>query len=249
MNLYNHAEWVRFREEIIRLDGGKCVQCDRSRADGVVLQVHHKSYAPGRSPWQYEHADCETLCKGCHAQEHGIIMPQSDWILIGSDDLGELSGECDDCATELRYVFLIMHPKWGVMAVGTDCCDRLTLTKEASEYHATVVKLRERRARFLSSKRWKEDSGVWSFKQKGIHVCICPDNGKFRVSMDGAKGKAEYDNLFDAKLRVFDTIESGEAADYLAKKRQNERANIDRMLAEMRRSTGAAQSPYGHRRV
>lgn len=226
MNLYNHAEWLRFREEVIKLDGGQCVRCGRARADGVVLQVHHKSYAPGRLPWQYAHGDCETLCKGCHAQEHGVIMPQSDWILIGSDDLGELRGECEYCATELRYVFLIMHPKWAVMAVGSVCCDRLTLTKEASEYHSYNIKLRERRARFLSSNRWKEEFGEWSIEQKGIHVCICRDNGKLRISMDEEQGRGEYDNLVDAKLRVFDTIESGEAADYLAKKRRKDRRNI-----------------------
>src|ERR1700709_1007284 len=100
MNLYGHIEWLKFRAEIIKLDDGKCVRCGRARTEGVVLQVHHKSYAPGRRPWEYPHAECETLCKGCHAEEHGKIMPQSDWELVASDDLGGLNGNCELCETE-----------------------------------------------------------------------------------------------------------------------------------------------------
>lgn len=220
MNVYKHVDWARFREEVIKLDGGKCVRCERSRADGVVLQVHHKFYVPGRLPWKYEHVECETLCKGCHAQEHGIIMPQADWTLLGSDDLGGLYGNCESCGTELRYIFAITHPKWGTMEVGTDCCDRLTLTTKASEQQ----KVREARGRFLSSKRWKEDLGKWTIKQKGIAVRISPSNGKFCISMDDALSKVEYETLMDAKLKVYDVIDSGEAAAYLKKRRKESHA-------------------------
>lgn len=220
MKAYRHVDWLKFREEVIKLDGGKCTRCDRSRADGVVLQVHHKAYVSGRMPWQYGHDECETLCKGCHAQEHGIIMPQADWVLVGSDDLGDLIGNCEYCGTDLRYVFAITHPKWGALAVGTDCCDRLTMTAEASEYHDKYVKAREARGRFLGSKRWRQIGLEWRIKRKGIAVCIAPSNDKFRITMDGAKGKADYATLVDAKLKAFDLIESGEAAEFLAKRRE-----------------------------
>lgn len=219
MNLYTHAEWVRFREEIIKLDDGRCVRCGRSRTDGVVLQVHHKSYAPGRRPWEYAYTECETLCKGCHAQEHGIIMPLSDWELVGSDDLGALIGNCELCGTELQYIYAVIHPKWGSLAVGTYCCDRLTLTTAASEHHRKHIKVRDRRARFLSSTRWKERSGEWRITQKGIAVCISACNDKFIVSMNGARGKIEYASIFDAKLKVLDVIDSGKAPEFLERRR------------------------------
>ena len=232
MNLYNHTEWVKFREEVIRLDDGKCVRCSRSRADGVVLQVHHKSYVTGRRPWEYGHNECETLCKGCHAQEHGIIMPTTDWQLIASDDLGDLNGNCDYCDTELRYVFAIVHPKWGAMAVGTDCCDKLTMTVEASKYHETYVKTREARGRFLSSKRWKEDNGDWKIKEKGISVCLKLTDGQYRIHMDGIEGKQDFGSLVDAKLKAFDAIRSGEAKSFLDKRRQSLMANFQQRISE-----------------
>jgi hypothetical protein len=185
MNTYDHPEWIRFREEVIKLDGGRCVRCNRSPADGVVLQVHHKSYIPGRSPWAYCQTECETLCKGCHAQEHGIIMPQSDWVLVASDDLGDMCGECEYCGTELRYIFAIVHPKWGSMAVGTDCCDRLTVTREASEYHESYIKKREQRVRFLNSKRWRWRDDAWWITQKGIKVFEFIDAGDAEIRLYG----------------------------------------------------------------
>lgn len=227
MNTYNHPEWIRFREEAIKLDGGRCVRCTRSRADGVVLQVHHKGYAPGRRPWDYCHTECETLCRGCHAQEHGIIMPQSDWILIASDDLGDLCGECEYCGTALRYIYAIIHPKWGSMGVGTDCCDRLTLTNEASEYHDARIKKREQRARFIDSRRWKWHDDVWWITQQKIEVCITSRAEKFHITMDGVGGNQEYDSLIDAKLKALDFINTGNAHYLLAQYRERMRKRND----------------------
>jgi len=155
MKHYRHAEWKRSRNEVIKLHGGRCARCDRSREDGVVLQVHHKGYAPGRLPWEYGHTECEALCQGCHAQEHGKIMPQSGWQWIGTDDLGDIADNCELCGQDIRYVYAIIHPNWGAMAVGTDCCDRLTGTTEAAEYHDRYMKTVDMRKRFVVSKRWK----------------------------------------------------------------------------------------------
>lgn len=220
MNPYSHAEWRRFRNEVIKLDGGKCVQCQRGPADGVVLQVHHKAYVSGRLPWEYGHTECETLCKGCHAAEHGIIMPQTGWTLLATDDLGGLYGSCELCGTELRYVYAIEHPNWGAMAVGTDCCDNLTGTTEASEYHARMIKQRDKRKRFVGSKKWQKfASGSIAIVRAGIQVCISRRGDKFRLSMDDAQGKVDYDTELDAKIKAFDLIESGNAADFLSSRR------------------------------
>ena len=151
-------------------------------------------------------------------------MPQSDWILIGSDDLGELGGNCEYCGTELRYIFAIVHPKWGAMAVGTDCCDKLTLTSAASEYQDNYLKVREKRRRFLASPRWSAGSDYWTIKQDGIVVWIQQNGASFSISMNDVDGRGEYETLTDAKLKVFDLIVSGEAAKFLEKRRQRVRA-------------------------
>lgn len=223
MDAYRHVDWKRFRQQVIKLDDGRCVRCLRGLGDGVVLQVHHKHYVEGRLPWQYEHSDCETLCKGCHAKEHGIIQPTSGWRLLGCDDLGDLIGECEDCGTELRYVYLITHPKWHAMEVGTDCCDRLTGTDEASVAHIEYLRVNDMRKRFVQSKRWSHlIADQWTITQKGIRVCISEMDGVFKIAMNDRNGKAIFNSLFDAKVHVFDAIHSGKADEYLRKKANDE---------------------------
>lgn len=95
MKSYSSREWKIFRENIIRLDGGACTVCGRTKIDGVILQVHHKKYIQGHKPWEYPAELCETLCQGCHASEHGVIPPKFGWEHIGYDDLGEPSGICE----------------------------------------------------------------------------------------------------------------------------------------------------------
>ena len=219
MTPYSHANWLAYRLEVIKLDGGRCMRCSRGPDDGVVLQVHHKSYVPGRAPWAYPYIDCETLCKGCHAAEHGIIMPRAGWNHIGTDDLGALDGHCELCGTEIRYVYAIEHPTWGAMAVGTDCCDNLTETTDASQYHARLVKQREKRKRFVDSPKWRDVGDGIAIKRAGMAVQITSRDGSYRLAIDDAHGKVAYPTSLDAKIRAFDFIESGNAADYLSSRR------------------------------
>lgn len=229
MDPYRHADWRHFREQVIKLDGGRCVRCLRGRADDVVLQVHHKHYVKGRLPWQYEHSDCETLCKGCHAKEHGIIEPTSGWDLVGCDDLGDLIGECDYCGQTLRYLYLVTHPNWPAMEIGTDCCDKLTGTEEASTAHIEYLRVNEMRRRFVTSKRWSNlVAGEWTIRQKSIDVSIFERFQRFTIAMDGYKGKAECNSLFDAKVHVFDAIHSGKAATWLKAKEKDQIGNFIR---------------------
>lgn len=213
-NQYRIGQWAVFREEIIELDGGKCVRCGRSRSDGVVLQVHHKKYLKDKAPWEYPLALCETLCKGCHGQEHGIVRPDSGWDYIGEDDLGDLSGKCDRCGTDIRYVFFVHHPGWEPMSVGTVCCDDLTGTKIATESR----KFEERLGRFLKSTRWRQEGSSHCITQKQIEIRVVPVTGGFKVHINATKGKTIYPTLDAAKTRVFNFIESGEADAYFAAK-------------------------------
>lgn len=220
MKQYRHANWVRFRQEVIKLHKGCCARCLRSPTrDDIVLQVHHKRYIRGRLPWEYETTDCEALCKGCHAEEHGHVMPRQGWNWVGVDDLGELGGNCELCGTEIRYVYAIEHTDWGSMAVGTDCCDHLTQTSEASEHHDKYIKMIDARKRFVRSKRWKQTpDGTHAIIQKGIFVEVWKQSDGFGISMNHHQGKQRFENLLDAKIKVFDSIHSGEAQSYLGRR-------------------------------
>lgn len=209
-NPYRSNRWAEFRKELIELDGGMCVKCGKRQENGTVLQVHHKKYLAGKAPWEYPLQLCETLCKGCHAAEHGEIPPLSGWECVGQDDLGGLYGACDRCHTEIRYVFYVQHPNWEPMGVGTICCDDLTGTKIASEKR----KYEDRLKRFTESTRWSEDNGCHRIKQKQIDIQIVPAVGGYCVHMESIKGKTVYPVLDAAKARVFEFIESGDADEF-----------------------------------
>lgn len=213
-NQYRTNRWVAYREELIELDGGACVKCGRTREAGAILQVHHKKYIAGKAPWEYPYDLCETLCKRCHAAEHGEIRPESGWEYVGEDDLGGLYGTCDRCGTNLRYVFFVQHPNWESMSVGTVCCDDMTCTQIASEKR----KYDDRLKLFIKSKRWTEADKRFRIKQKQIEIQIIPANSGYSIHMNSKKGKTAYPTLDAAKTRVFDFIESGDADKYFKRK-------------------------------
>jgi hypothetical protein len=209
---YRTRQWQEYRAEIIELDGNKCTHCGRSSADGAVLQVHHKEYIPGRMPWDYPYEYCETVCRACHAEEHGIIIPTTGWILIGDEDLGGLCGSCEYCNTDLRYEFYIIHPKWHPLTVGTTCCDNLTGTKTATQKADYAA----RRKRFIESPRWRysEITRQFYIQQKGFRVEILITQFKYRITINHRRGDVLFDTLAQAKARVYDVIESGSANKY-----------------------------------
>lgn len=211
-----HKErWNKFRLEVIELDGGVCVRCGKGTHEGVVLQVHHKEYINGRLPWDYPYESCETLCKGCHAAEHGKIPPKTGWTYIGEEDLGDLSGSCDYCGNGIRYSFLICHEHWEPVEVGTVCCDNLTGTQLASNHMESTQRFVSRRSRFMSSSRWHEEQGNCSIVQKDIAVDVRSSFEGFRIYMNGHKGKKVFPTIESAKAAVFEVIENGLAERFL----------------------------------
>jgi hypothetical protein len=208
---YSNERWIKFRNEVIELDGEICLRCRRGFKDGMTLQVHHKHYRSGAAPWEYLYTDCETLCKGCHAREHGKVRPSVGWEFLGTDDLGGLSGICEYCGTEIRYVFFIQHLHWEPLAVGTYCCDNLTETALASNHMESLRRFASRRTRFISSRRWKESGGGMVIHQKGIEVLIRMQTAGFQIQMNDTPGKIVFPNMVDAKAKAFETIESGAA--------------------------------------
>ena len=236
MKLYRQREWKAYCAEQIKLHGGVCAHCLRA-APEVVLQVHHRQYVKGRLPWEYPYDECDVLCRGCHAKEHGIIMPSNDWEFIGEDNLGALEGECEYCGKELRYTHMVTHPNWGTMIVGEQCCDKLTETTIGSEAHVDFLNYVKRRKTFINSPKWFVAlNGVRSIERAGIAIEIVPtDDGKFRFNLDDVKGKADHATLLDAQICVFDYVESGKAAEYLAERR--------RKIAERKAGNGPMKKP------
>jgi hypothetical protein len=236
MKLYRQREWKAYCAEQIKLHGGVCAHCLRA-APEVVLQVHHRDYVKGRLPWEYHYDECDVLCRGCHAKEHGIIMPSKDWEFIGEDDLGGLDGECEYCGKELRYTHMVSHPNWGTMIVGEKCCDNLTESTIGTEQHAEFLNYVNRRKTFIKSPKWfVAKNGVRSIDRAGIAIAIVPtDDGRFRFNLNDVKGKADHSTLLDAQISVFDYVESGKAAEYLAERR--------RKIAERKASTITKPAP------
>ena len=214
MEGYQTSQWQAFRQEVIELDGGICKACGRSEPE-VVLQVHHRKYIPGKTPWQYDYKDCETLCKGCHAAEHGKIPPKTGWRYLGYEDLGEVAGNCELCGSNFRYQFYVYHKNWGSMQVGTFCCNALTSTEIASRQIDEQQKYDERKKRFVLSKRWLNISGREILRQKGIRIEIAETKGRYFIQLDQFPGQKGFDTLNAAKSHVFDIIEDGSAKEYL----------------------------------
>jgi len=222
MRHYNRKHWQEYRKEVIELDGGVCVRCKRGPLQGAVLQVHHKAYLSGKLPWEYPYDLCETLCKGCHAGEHGIVRPFSDWEFIGYDDLEEPIGKCELCGTSIRYVFFVQHEKWPSLEVGEICCDHLTSTTAASDHMDSLRRFESRQKRFIQSKRWMPcDNGAFSIYQKGANLIVEPIGESYRLLVDKTEGKRRFQSITEAKTFAFDLFENGKLEKFLEKKKRH----------------------------
>jgi hypothetical protein len=218
MHHYCTADWRAFRAKVIDLDGGICLTCGRNKANGAVLQVHHKQYLPGHKPWEYPFELCETMCSGCHAALHGHVPPRFGWEHAGWDDLGDLTGTCECCGTSIRYVFMLQHPKWYAMEVGEICCDNLTSTQLASGFMESKRRYADKLKRFVSSTRWNETSNkIHYIRQKGLNIEIVPKDTAYSLRIDWESGKLRFTTLTEAKIKAFEIIESGQVNEYLDK--------------------------------
>ncbi len=158
---YYNTKWHEFSKEVRYRDGNKCLKCGRKEPD-AVLQAHHKIYKPNLEPWEYPLSDCITLCKGCHAREHGLIEPDSGWTLVSIEDLGDLNGICErkGCGHEIRYKHVAYHPIWGYKSLGSTCVEHLT--KEDQSLSQEVLIIFKKISGFLSKSTWEH-----GFTKKG----------------------------------------------------------------------------------
>ena len=217
MSIYLKTEWKEFRENILENDDYTCIRCKRTKSDGIILQIHHTVYHKGRKPWQYATEECQTLCKGCHASEHGIIMPKHGWEFIEMEDLGDLIGECEFCFNQLRYSFTIFHEKWGYLNVGTGCCDNLTDSDLATNQKESLLRYINRKNNFIKSPRWKGSGKIKYIRHALFEINIFEYNDNFELRIHGLKSKKKYTSLIEAKGKAFDIIENGSLIEYCEK--------------------------------
>lgn len=144
--------------------------------------------------------------------------------MVGCDDLGDLIGECEYCRTALRYTYLIQHPKWHALEVGTDCCDHLTGTTQAEDHRKAQDSLRERRKTFVSSSRWKREGpsaeaiGLRTRQLLRVRVLVKRLGDEYAIFIEGSRGRSRFPSASDAKARVFDLNESGELDAWIDKR-------------------------------
>ena len=225
---YRSKQWREFRVRIFTRDSWCCVVCGKT-FDEAELHLHHTRYLPGRAPWDYPDELLITLCKGCHAAEHGHIMPPSGWTYDSYNDLGDLSGECECCGNQLRYEHIIYHPSWGFLTVGEGCANRLTGSDEATEYEKYRRQEADKLSRFIKSSRWRHRKNGYFIDQDGFKIEIW-DNGymNFRLVISFYNQKTDkwqklnsekrYPNLEEAKIQAYKVITSGNLKNYIIRK-------------------------------
>ena len=98
----------------------------------------------------------------------------------------------------------------------------VTETTIGSQGHVIFLNYGSRRKTFINSPKGAvEPNGLWSIERAGIAIEIVPTvEGKFRFNLDEVKGQADYSTLLDAQIKVFGYVKSGDAATYLAERRQ-----------------------------
>lgn len=151
---YNNVNWYQFSNAVQHRDNYHCLKCGKNKTE-TVLQTHHTIYKYDLEPWEYPLSDCITLCKGCHAKEHGLIQPSDGWTLISIDDLGARDGICEKsgCGNEIRYEHKIYHPNYGYISVGSTCVEYLT--KEDQFISSEVLKVLKNISEFIYNSSWE----------------------------------------------------------------------------------------------
>jgi hypothetical protein len=208
---YSAQQWKVFRAKVIEKDFGRCSLCERTREEGIILQVHHKIYFPGRKPWDYEFSMVQTLCKRCHSIEHGIIPPMSGWDYHWSNDIGDISGKCDYCEKPLRHEHLITHQKWPALIVGSMCCDKLTGTGNGKKYE----QLLNRERIFKKLERWTTSTNGAETRHHGNIIVISRSDLGYTLSINKTIGRKIFETFEDAQNHYLVILHNGSLNNFL----------------------------------
>jgi len=217
-NHYKSNHWATYRKNLIEHVGFRCEKCGKRQSEGAILQVHHLHYVFDCLPWEYSFESVEVICKGCHADLHGKIPPKSGWDFVCDTDTGSINEQCDVCGTDIRYIYTVQHPDWGILDVGVECCDKMTSTDYASQIQKYNTSYWRRRKQFINSPKWKNTRGYEYRFYRGFEFIIKSEriNRKYFIEMSSEKfqflkGTKLFEKINDAKGHIFDIVENGEA--------------------------------------
>lgn len=217
---YRQADWKQFRDRVLQRDEYRCQSCGRTQDSGAVMQVHHFLYVDGRRAWEYPLEEVITLCRGCHAAEHGKIAPQNGWEYEGEEDLEDPTGECDWCGkTEIRFIHFINHPRWFPLEVGVECCGKLTDPLLAHSRLKSMRGFALRSDRFVNSAKWFEFGGEPAIIQGKYLIVINRTDDQFLLNVAGFMGKERFVTPRAAKRHAFKVLESGKLGKWFESKK------------------------------
>lgn len=226
-NSYRDRKWYEKRRQIIKRDNNTCCRCKRCLPE-EQLQVHHLHYFEGRKPWEYEDFELITLCKHCHAEEHGHVKPTSGWQYEGMEDLEDLVGECDNCHQAIRYAHLMSHQDWGFMTVGSQCAENLTSEYGLPEREEEAKRLAQRYRRYLNSPKWKHRKNGYFMDFDDYYIKIWDHSNFCNLEIvfslwnrhtlehryEKLSSKKKYATLESAKTQAFKVITDGSLIKY-----------------------------------
>lgn len=210
---YKNYRWIEFSEKVKKRDNYKCQHCMRSQEE-VILQVHHEVYKKGKLIWEYVLSDCITLCKGCHAREHGLIEPTYGWTLISINDLGGLDGICErkNCNTPIRYEHIAYHPQWRYKTVGSTCIEFLTEKDKlkSREY----LKLYKKISKILNTTIWENGKTkknnkpfiYMEYNKSILRIYGNNNNFSYQIAFFLKKNRYEWLDIYN-KLQNINNIE------------------------------------------
>ena len=207
-SVYRTTQWKDFRRSVIEAHQCRCDQCKKSEAEGITLQVHHTYYDSSllKKPCDYPLSSFDVLCKGCHAKEHGHIMPTEGWVYVdGSfEDMKEPCFPCEypGCGFELRYVHTVFHPKWGSLRVGHVHADKLTGTNQATEVEKAENRKQKSYESFMNDKKWQHSNNRYSLDFVHFPVSIIQQNDTYQLSIF-IPLQGTYESLVEAKKAAF----------------------------------------------
>ena len=97
--------WQRKRLKILERDDFICRKC---LAHDKTLHVHHKFYAWGKDPWEYDDSVLITLCEICHEIEESIISQKKRLIFNIKRSGHEVPEYCPACGFK-DYNSILVH--------------------------------------------------------------------------------------------------------------------------------------------
>lgn len=113
--LLKDPRWQKKRLEIMNRDGFKCQDCGH---DDLPLNIHHKYYIYGMTPWDYDNDILITLCEECHQQweyDKSIINDFTKVLLVDGwtpkqlDDLLRLFRELTPLRNDIEQLKALIH--------------------------------------------------------------------------------------------------------------------------------------------